>query len=113
MEGWGGDKFGVFSTQDYAALVPCAMGSPTHPPAPFMVKASRLGQAVKALDKNGCNIYPQSMTAALPPALTQLVERLLHTGRYADEGEGVREGPSACWSIRSSHQAAVGKLEGA
>jgi putative addiction module CopG family antidote len=31
------------------------------------------------------------MTIALPPALTQLVERLVHTGRYADEGEVVRE----------------------
>lgn len=31
------------------------------------------------------------MTIALSPALTQLVERLMHTGRYADEGEVVRE----------------------
>lgn len=31
------------------------------------------------------------MTIALPPALGQLVERLLSTGRYADEGEVVRE----------------------
>ena len=31
------------------------------------------------------------MTVALPPALTHLVERLIHTGRYADEGEVVRE----------------------
>ena len=31
------------------------------------------------------------MTIALPPALTQMVERLIHTGRYADEGEVVRE----------------------
>lgn len=31
------------------------------------------------------------MTIALPPALSQLVERLMHTGRYADEGEVVRE----------------------
>ena len=31
------------------------------------------------------------MTVALPPALAQLVERLVHTGRYADEGEVVRE----------------------
>jgi putative addiction module CopG family antidote len=31
------------------------------------------------------------MTVALPPALTQLVERLLHTGRYVDEGDVVRE----------------------
>ena len=31
------------------------------------------------------------MTIALPPALSQLVKRLLHTGRYADEGEVVRE----------------------
>jgi putative addiction module CopG family antidote len=31
------------------------------------------------------------MTVALPPALAQLVERLVHTGRYADEGDVVRE----------------------
>ena len=31
------------------------------------------------------------MTVALPPALIQLVERLIQTGRYADEGEVVRE----------------------
>ena len=31
------------------------------------------------------------MNIALPPALSQLVERLVHTGRYADEGEVVRE----------------------
>jgi putative addiction module CopG family antidote len=31
------------------------------------------------------------MTVALPPALYQLVERLIRTGRYADEGEVVRE----------------------
>jgi len=31
------------------------------------------------------------MTIALPPALTELVQRLVHTGRYADEGEVVRE----------------------
>jgi putative addiction module CopG family antidote len=31
------------------------------------------------------------MTVALPPALSQLVERLVHTGRYADECEVVRE----------------------
>lgn len=31
------------------------------------------------------------MTIAFPPALSQLVERLLHTGRYADEGEVVRK----------------------
>ena len=31
------------------------------------------------------------MTIALPPALGQLVEPLLSTGRYADEGEVVRE----------------------
>lgn len=30
------------------------------------------------------------MTITLPPALAQLVERLLHTGRYADDGEVVR-----------------------
>jgi antitoxin ParD1/3/4 len=31
------------------------------------------------------------MTIALPPALSQLVERLVHTGRYIDEAEVVRE----------------------
>ncbi len=31
------------------------------------------------------------MTIALPPALHQFVERLVHTGRYADESEVVRE----------------------
>ena len=31
------------------------------------------------------------MTVTLPPALDQLVERLVHTGRYADEGDVVRE----------------------
>ncbi len=31
------------------------------------------------------------MTITLPPALNQLVDRLLRTGRYADEGEVVRE----------------------
>ena len=31
------------------------------------------------------------MTIALPPALGNLVQRLLSTGRYADEGEVVRE----------------------
>ncbi|MFM2143626.1 MAG: type II toxin-antitoxin system ParD family antitoxin [Prosthecobacter sp.] len=31
------------------------------------------------------------MTIALPPALGHLVQRLLSTGRYADEGEVVRE----------------------
>lgn len=31
------------------------------------------------------------MTIALPPALHQLVERLIQSGRYADEGDVVRE----------------------
>jgi len=31
------------------------------------------------------------MTISLPPALSQLVERLVETGRYVDEGEVVRE----------------------
>ena len=31
------------------------------------------------------------MTITLPPALNQLVDRLVHTGRYADESEVVRE----------------------
>lgn len=31
------------------------------------------------------------MTVNLPPALDQLVDRLVHTGRYANEGDVVRE----------------------
>jgi putative addiction module CopG family antidote len=31
------------------------------------------------------------MIITLPPALDQLVDRLVHTGRYADEGDVVRE----------------------
>ncbi len=31
------------------------------------------------------------MMITLPPALNQLVDRLVHSGRYADEGEVVRE----------------------
>ena len=31
------------------------------------------------------------MTITLPPALNQFVERLVHTGRYADREEVVRE----------------------
>lgn len=31
------------------------------------------------------------MTVSVPPALSQLVERLILTGRYADEGDVVRE----------------------
>ncbi|MCB1086216.1 MAG: type II toxin-antitoxin system ParD family antitoxin [Verrucomicrobiae bacterium] len=31
------------------------------------------------------------MTIALPPALGDLVERLIRTGRYADEGDVIRE----------------------
>jgi len=31
------------------------------------------------------------MTITLPPALNQLVDRLVHSGRYSDEGEVVRE----------------------
>ena len=31
------------------------------------------------------------MTIALPPALNQLVERFIRTGRYADEADVVRE----------------------
>ena len=38
------------------------------------------------------------MTIALPPALSQLVDRLINTGRYADEGEVVRE------ALRSLHE---------
>lgn len=41
------------------------------------------------LDKNALNT--SAMTIALPPALSQLVDRLVLTGRYADEGEVVRE----------------------
>ena len=35
--------------------------------------------------------YDAPMTVTLPPALNQLVDRLVHTGRYADEGDVVRE----------------------
>jgi len=31
------------------------------------------------------------MTITLPPELNQLVDRLVHTGRYADESDVVRE----------------------
>lgn len=31
------------------------------------------------------------MTIALPPALGNLIERFIRTGRYADEGDVVRE----------------------
>ena len=31
------------------------------------------------------------MTISLPPALNQLVERFMSTGRFADEGDVVRE----------------------
>jgi putative addiction module CopG family antidote len=31
------------------------------------------------------------MTITLPPALNELVDRLIHTGRYADEGDVLRE----------------------
>lgn len=31
------------------------------------------------------------MVITLPPALNQLVDRLVHSGRYADEGDVVRE----------------------
>ena len=31
------------------------------------------------------------MTIALPPALDQLIQRLIRSGRYADEGDVVRE----------------------
>jgi putative addiction module CopG family antidote len=31
------------------------------------------------------------MTVAIPPALSQLMPRLIHTGRYADEGDVMRE----------------------
>lgn len=31
------------------------------------------------------------MTIALPPALHQLVDRLIRTGRYSDENDVVRE----------------------
>ena len=44
-----------------------------------------------SLDNSPDGSYFSGMTAALPPALTQLVERLLLAGRYADEGEVVRE----------------------
>jgi putative addiction module CopG family antidote len=35
--------------------------------------------------------YDPPMTVTLPPALNQLVDRLVHTGRYADEGDVVRQ----------------------
>jgi putative addiction module CopG family antidote len=35
--------------------------------------------------------YDPPMTVTLPPALNQLVDRLVHTGRYADEGDVLRE----------------------
>jgi putative addiction module CopG family antidote len=35
--------------------------------------------------------YHVGMTVTLPPALNQLVDRLVQTGRYADEGDVVRE----------------------
>jgi putative addiction module CopG family antidote len=35
--------------------------------------------------------YFPSMTITLPPALNQLVDRLVHTGRYADEADALRE----------------------
>ncbi len=37
------------------------------------------------------------MTVALPPALSQLVDRLVLTGRYTDEGEVVGE---ALWMLK-------------
>lgn len=36
-------------------------------------------------------VYVNLMTITLPPALNQLVDRLVHTGRYTDEGDVVRE----------------------
>jgi putative addiction module CopG family antidote len=35
--------------------------------------------------------YHIGMIVTFPPALNQLVDRLVHTGRYADEGDVVRE----------------------
>lgn len=35
--------------------------------------------------------YGCPMTITLPPALNQLVDRLVHTGRYADESDVIRE----------------------
>ncbi len=35
--------------------------------------------------------YDSPMNITLPPALNHLVDRLVHTGRYADEGDVVRE----------------------
>jgi antitoxin ParD1/3/4 len=32
-----------------------------------------------------------NMTITLPPALNQLVDRLVHSGRYADEADVLRE----------------------
>jgi putative addiction module CopG family antidote len=42
------------------------------------------------LDKTCAGRYFSFMTISLPPSLGNLVERLLSTGRYADEAEIVR-----------------------
>jgi putative addiction module CopG family antidote len=54
------------------------------------------------------------MNIALPPALHHLVERLVHSGRYADEGDVVREALRALerqeWEESPALEAAI--LEG-
>ncbi len=43
------------------------------------------------LDKIGTIDHLSGMEITLPPALGKLVERLISTGRYADEGDVIRE----------------------
>lgn len=43
------------------------------------------------LDKVGTIDHSSSMEIALTPALGKLVERLISTGRYTDEGDVIRE----------------------
>jgi putative addiction module CopG family antidote len=51
---------------------------------PFIYLKSRSGH-------HAADAYVYVMTITLPPALNQLVDRLVHTGRYADESDVVRE----------------------
>jgi putative addiction module CopG family antidote len=43
------------------------------------------------LDNLGTIDHRSTMEIALPPALGKLVERLIRTGRYMDEGDVIRE----------------------
>jgi len=43
------------------------------------------------LDNIGTIDHSSNMEIALPPALEKLVERLIRTGRYTDEGDVIRE----------------------